>query len=284
MVTFSPAQVCVKIGTAGKSKTSLPALNMLVRAFLAGAYVAMGATLATVSSTGVANIFGPGIAQFIVGAVFPVGLMLVVFTGAELFTGDAMFAPMAILQGQIGMSKLIYLWVVVYAGNLIGSVFMAFLVSYGPYSSWDALGAATVTSFGLRAIQIGSAKVAYTGTMGLLSCFLKGILCNWLVCLALFLGFAADDVISKIAALWFPIMAFATSGFEHCVANMFFIPAAIITNGFTGNTVTNLNWVGMWTNNIIWTTLGNIVGAVVFMAIVYYYCYKSEICALCKTA
>ena len=281
MVTFSPAQVCVKIGTAGVTKTSLPALNMLVRAFLAGAYVAMGATLATVSSTGVANIFGPGIAQFIVGAVFPVGLMLVVFTGAELFTGDAMFAPMAILQGHIGMSKLIYLWVVVYVGNLIGSVFMAFLVSYGPYSSWDALGAATVTSFGLRAIQIGSAKVAYTGTMGLLSCFFKGILCNWLVCLALFLGFAADDVISKIAALWFPIMAFAASGFEHCVANMFFIPAAIITNGFTGNTVDNLNWVGMWTNNIIWTTLGNIVGAVVFMAIVYYYCYKSEICTLC---
>lgn len=280
MVTFSPAQVCVKIGTAGKSKTSLPALNMLVRAFLAGAYVAMGATLATVSSTDAAAYFGPGISQLIVGAVFPVGLMLVVFTGAELFTGDAMFAPMSILQGHIGVRKLVYLWGIVYVGNLIGSVFMAFLVSYGPYSSWDAAGVVTVTAFGLRAIQIGSVKVAYTGTMGLLSCFFKGILCNWLVCLALFLGLAADDVISKIAALWFPIMAFATSGFEHCVANMFFIPAAIITNGFTGNTVTNLNWVGMWTNNIIWTTLGNIVGAVVFMAIVYYYCYKSEICAL----
>ena len=128
---------------------------------------------------------------------------------------------------------------------------MEFLVSYGPYSSWDAAGVVTVTTFCLRAIKIGSAKVAYTGTMGLLSCFFKGILCNWLVCLALFLGLAADDVISKIAALWFPIMAFATSGFEHCVANMFFIPAAIITNGFTGNTVTNLNWAGMWTNKPI---------------------------------
>ncbi|ABN07668.1 formate/nitrite transporter [Methanocorpusculum labreanum Z] len=251
MVTFSPAQVCVKIGTAGKSKASLPALNMLVRAFLAGAYVAMGATLATVSSTDVTAYFGPGIAQFVVGAVFPVGLMLVVFTGAELFTGDAMFAPMSILQGYIGIRKLIYLWSIVYIGNLIGSVFMAFLVSYGPYTSWDSAGVVTVTAFGLRAIQIGSAKVAYTGTMGLFSCFLKGILCNWLVCLALFLGLAADDVISKIAALWFPIMAFAASGFEHCIANMFFIPAAIITNGFTGNIVVNLNWVGMWTNNII---------------------------------
>ena len=100
---------------------------------------------------------------------------------------------MSILQGHIGMRKLVYLWGIVYVGNLIGSVFMAFLVSYGPYSSWDAAGVVTVTTFGLRAIQIGSAKVAYNGTMGLLSCFFKGILCNWLVCLALFLGLAADE-------------------------------------------------------------------------------------------
>jgi len=283
MVTFSPAQVCVKIGTAGKGKSNLPAVNMLVRAFLAGAYIAMGAALATVGSTGVAAVWGAGLGQFVTGALFPVGLILVVLTGAELFTGDAMFAPMSVLQGQIGIGKLVYLWVVVYIGNLIGSVFMAFLVTYGPYTAWDAAGVATVTAFGTRAIAIGAAKVSYTGAMGILSCFFKGILCNWLVCLAIFLALAADDVISKIFAIWFPIMAFVASGFEHCVANMYFIPAAIMTNGFTENTVANLNWVGMWTNNIIWATLGNIVGAVIFMAIVYYYCYKSEICALCET-
>lgn len=283
MVTFSPAQVCVKIGSAGTTKTSLPAFNMLVRAFLAGAYVAMGATLATIGSTGVTAVFGPGISQLIVGAVFPVGLILVFFTGAELFTGDTMFAPMSILQGHIGMGRLVYLWVVVYIGNFIGSVFIAYLVSYGPYTSWDAAGVATVTTFGLRAIQIGTAKVAYTGTMGFISCFFKAILCNWLVCLSLFLCLAAEDMISRIVALWFPVMAFAASGFEHCIANMFFIPAAIITNGFTENVIPNLNWVSMWTSNIIWATLGNIVGAVLFMAVVYYYCYKSEICALCET-
>jgi formate/nitrite transporter len=282
MVTFSPAQVCVKIGTAGKGKCNLPAFNMLVRAFLAGAYIAMGAALATVGSTGVAAVWGAGLGQFVTGALFPVGLVLVVLTGAELFTGDAMFAPMSVLQGHIGVGKLIYLWVVVYIGNLIGSVFMAFLVTYGPYTAWDAAGVATVTAFGTRAIAIGAAKVSYTGAMGILSVFFKGILCNWLVCLAIFLALAADDVISKIFAIWFPIMAFVASGFEHCVANMYFIPAAILTNGFTGNTVQNLNWVGMWTNNIIWSTLGNIVGAVIFMAIIYYYCYKSEICALCE--
>ncbi|WP_167815523.1 formate/nitrite transporter family protein [Methanocorpusculum sp. GPch4] len=282
MVTFSPAQVCVKIGTAGKGKCNLPAFNMLVRAFLAGVYIAMGAALATVGSTGVAAVWGAGLGQFVTGALFPVGLIIVVLTGAELFTGDAMFAPMSLLQGQIGIGKLVYLWVVVYIGNLIGSVFMAFLVTYGPYTAWDAAGVATVTAFGTRAIAIGAAKVSYTGVMGILSVFFKGILCNWLVCLAIFLALAADEVISKIFAIWFPIMAFVASGFEHCVANMYFIPAAILTNGFTGNTVENLNWVGMWTNNIIWSTLGNIVGAVIFMAIVYYYCYKSEICALCE--
>ncbi|MBQ4135322.1 MAG: formate/nitrite transporter family protein, partial [Methanocorpusculum sp.] len=254
-----------------------------VRAFLAGAYIAMGAALATVGSTAVIDFFGAGIAQFVTGALFPIGLVLVVLTGAELFTGDAMFAPMSMLQGHIGIGKLIYLWIVVYIGNLIGSLFMAFLVSFGPYVSWSAAGTAVATAFGLRAIGIATAKVSYVGAMGILSCFFKGILCNWLVCLAIFLALAADEVISKIVAIWFPIMAFVATGFEHCVANMYFIPAGIITNMITGGeAVAGLDWVGMWTNNIIWSTLGNIVGAVIFMAIVYYFCYKSEICALCE--
>ena len=285
MVTFSPAQVCVKVGSACKTKCCLPAGNMFVRAFLAGAYIAMGAALATVGSTGVADVLGAGLAQFILGALFPIGLVLVVLTGAELFTGDAMFAPMAVLQGHTDLKGLIYLWIVVYIGNLIGSLFMAFLVSYGPYTTWDAAGVATVTAFGTRAIAIASTKVSYIGPMGILSVFFKGILCNWLVCLALFLGLAADEVVSKILAIWFPIMAFVATGFEHCVANMYFIPAGIITNMIAngGADTAVLNWGTMWTNNIIWSTLGNIVGAVIFMAVIYYYCYKSEICALCET-
>ncbi|MDU9375574.1 Nitrite transporter NirC [Methanocorpusculaceae archaeon Sp1] len=285
MVTFSPAQVCVKIGTAGKSKCCLPAGNMFVRAFLAGVYIAMGAALATVGSTGVADFLGPGFGQLITGALFPVGLVLVVLTGAELFTGDAMFAPMAILQGQTSLKGLIYLWIVVYIGNLIGSLFMAVLVSYGPYTVWDAAGVATISAFGTRAIAIATAKVSYFGPMGILSVFFKGILCNWLVCLAIFLALAADEVISKIVAIWFPIMAFVASGYEHCVANMYFIPAGIITNAIGGGSANTeiLNWGTMWTSNIIWSTIGNIVGAVIFMAVIYYYCYKSEICALCET-
>jgi formate/nitrite transporter len=282
MVTFSPAQVCVKIGMTGKSKCSLPAGNMLVRAFLAGAYIAMGAALATVGSTTVADFFGAGIAQFVLGALFPVGLILVVLTGAELFTGDTMFAPMAIFQGNVGFKGLIHLWFVVYIGNLIGSLFMAYVMANGPFVSY-ATGTAVVTAFGTRAIAIATAKVSYASIGGIWSVFLKGILCNWLVCLAIFLALAADEVISKIFAIWFPVMAFVTTGFEHCVANMYFIPAGILTNVIAGTTDTSLlNWTTMWINNIIWSTLGNIVGAVVFMALVYTFCYKSEICALCE--
>ncbi|HJJ46550.1 MAG TPA: formate/nitrite transporter family protein [Methanocorpusculum sp.] len=283
MVTFSPAQVCNKIAVAGKGKCGLSAGNMLIRAFLAGAYIAMGAALATVGSTGVADVFGAGIAQFVLGALFPIGLVLVVLTGAELFTGDAMFAPMALAQGQATVGGLIKLWILVYIGNLIGSLFMAFLVSFGPYVSWSAAGVATATAFGVRAMAITTAKVSYTGGMGILSCFFKGILCNWLVCLALFLGLAADEVVSKIVAIWFPIMTFVASGFEHCVANMYFIPAGIFTSLVTGADkfqVADL-FTTMWTNNIIWATLGNIVGAVLMIVIIYHFSFKKEIAA-CK--
>ncbi|MDO5847148.1 MAG: formate/nitrite transporter family protein [Methanocorpusculum sp.] len=283
MVTFSPAQVCNKIAAAGKGKCGLSSGNMLIRAFLAGAYIAIGAALATVGSTGVADVLGPGVAQIVLGALFPIGLVLVVLTGAELFTGDAMFAPMAIAQGKTSFGRLIKLWVLVYIGNLIGSLFMAFLVSVGPFVTWSAAGAATATAFGVRAMAIAAAKISYTGVMGIISCFFKGIVCNWLVCLALFLALAADEVISKIVAIWLPIMTFVAAGFEHCVANMYFIPAGIFTSLITGAEkfqVTDL-FTTMWTNNIIWATLGNIVGAVVMIVIIYHFSFKKE-SAACK--
>jgi len=281
MGTFSPAEVIQKIGTAGKAKCELGGFNMLVRAFLAGAYIAIGAALATVGSTGVADVLGPGIAQVVLGALFPIGLILVVLTGAELFTGDAMFAPMAIAQGHIKMGGLIKLCIFVYIGNLIGSLFMALMLSLGPYVSWSAAGVATVTAFGTRAIAIATAKVSYTGALGILSCFLKGIVCNWLVCLALFIGIAAQEVISKIFAIWLPIFCFVACGFEHCIANMFFISAGIMTNLVTGVGLTDvLNWGTMWTNNVIWSTLGNIVGAVILIVVIYHFSFKKEVKAL----
>ena len=291
MVFHPPVQIVAKAGDAGKYKTGLPAWNMLLRGFMAGAYIGMGAALATVCSTGIQaadatlryGTASAGFSQLILGATFPVGLIIIVLTGAELFTGDAMLAPMAAFIHKISWMQVINLWIWVYIGNLIGSVWYAYLMAYGPFSSWDAAGAATVTAFGTRAIAIAVAKTSYVGTAGMWSAFLKAIGCNWLVNLAILLGICADDLIGKFFGIWFPIMAFVSSGFEHSVANMYFIPAGILTQGFlTDPTLLNakLNWVTMWTSNLIIVTIGNIVGAMLFVGVLYWVAFRKEIAAL----
>ncbi|MCU0630859.1 MAG: formate/nitrite transporter family protein [Methanoregulaceae archaeon] len=291
MVFHPPVAIVAKAGDAGKYKVGLPAWNMVLRGFMSGAYIAMGAALATVCSTGImatdaALRYGTasaGFSQLILGAVFPVGLIITVLTGAELFTGDAMLAPMAAFIHKVSWMQVINLWIFVYIGNFIGSVVFAYIMAYGPLTSWDAAGTATVTAFGTRAIAIASAKVSYVGVAGMWSAFLKAIACNWLVNLAILLGICSDDMVGKFFGIWFPIMAFVSSGFEHSIANMYFIPAGIMTQGFiTDPTKINagLNWVTMWTNNVIIVTLGNIVGALFFVGIIYWVAFRKEIAAL----
>jgi formate/nitrite transporter len=291
MVFHPPVAITAKAGDAGKYKVGLPAWNMLLRGFMAGAYIAMGAALATMCSTGIqasdaALRFGTasaGFSQLITGAVFPVGLIIIILTGAELFTGDAMLAPMAAFIHKVSWVQILNLWLWVYIGNLIGSIVFAYIMAYGPFVSFDAAGVATVNAFGLRAIGIAGAKVSYVGLMGMWSCFLKAIACNWLVNLAVLLGICADDAAGKFFGIWFPIMAFVSSGFEHCVANMYFIPAGIMTQGFiTDPTKINLglNWVSMWTSNLIVVTLGNIVGGLLFVGVIYWVAFRKEIAAL----
>jgi len=291
MVFHPPVQIVAKAGDAGKYKTGLPAWNMLLRGFMAGAYIAMGGALATVCSTGIQAVdptlrYGTasaGFSQLILGATFPVGLIIIVLTGAELFTGDAMLAPMAAFIHKISWAAVINLWIWVYIGNLIGSIWYAYLMAYGPFSTWDAAGVATVSAFGTRAIAIGVAKTSYVGTAGMWSAFLKAIGCNWLVNLAILLGICADDLIGKFFGIWFPIMAFVSTGFEHSVANMYFIPAGLFTQGFITDPTkitAGLNWVTMWTSNLIIVTIGNIIGALFFVGVLYWVAFRKEIAAL----
>jgi len=291
MVFHPPVQIVAKAGDAGKYKTGLPWWNMVLRGFMSGAYIAMGGALATVCSTGIlatdaALRYGTqsaGFSQLILGATFPVGLIITVLTGAELFTGDAMLAPMAAFVHKISWMNVLNLWVWVYIGNFIGSVWYAYLMAYGPFSTWDAAGVATVSAFGTRAIAIAGAKTAYVGTAGMWSAFLKGIGCNWLVNLAILLGICADDLIGKFFGIWFPIMAFVSTGFEHSVANMYFIPAGIFTQGFVTDPaaiVASVNWVSFWTSNLIIVTIGNIIGALFFVGVLYWVAFRKEIAAL----
>jgi len=293
MVFHPPVAIVAKAGDAGKYKVGLPVWNMLLRGFMAGAYIAMGGALATVCSTGIqatdaALRYGTasaGFSQLILGATFPVGLIIIVLTGAELFTGDAMLAPMAAFIHKISWAQVINLWVWVYIGNLIGSIFYAYLMAYGPFSAWNAAGAATVTAFGSRAIAIGVAKTSYVGMAGAWSCFLKAIGCNWLVNLAILLGICADDLIGKFFGIWFPIMAFVSTGFEHSIANMYFIPAGLFTKAFLTDpaailAANGLTWTTMWTSNLIVVTIGNIVGALFFVGVLYWVAFRKEIAAL----
>jgi len=292
MVFHPPVAITAKAGDAGKYKVGLPAWNMVLRGFMSGAYIAMGAALATVCSTGIAysaaqitagaipgGFASAGMAQLVLGAVFPVGLIITVLTGAELFTGDAMLAPMAAFIHKITWGQVINLWIWVYIGNLIGSLVFAYICANGPFVTFGADGTAAITAFGTRAIAIAAAKTSYVGMMGMWSAFLKGIACNWLVNLAILLGICADDAAGKFFGIWFPIMAFVSSGFEHSIANMYFIPAGILTAGLT-NTATTANWINMWTANVIPVTIGNIVGGMFFVGVIYWVAFRKEIAAL----
>jgi len=299
MVFHPPVAIVAKAGDAGKYKCGLPAWNMIVRGFMSGAYIAMGGALATVCSTGItyaaltpaqiaANVTAPiaggfasaGMSQLILGAVFPVGLIITVLTGAELFTGDAMLAPMAAFIHKISWAQVLTLWVLVYVGNFIGSVFWAYIMANGPFVAFDAAGVGTISAYGARAVAIAAAKTGYVGTMGMYSAFLKGIGCNYLVNLAILLGICADDLVGKFFGIWFPIMAFVSSGLEHSIANMYFIPAGIMSAGWKGAATLNTDWVSMWMQNLIPVTLGNIVGGLFFVGFIYWVAFRKEIAAL----
>jgi formate/nitrite transporter len=289
MTFHPPVAIVAKAGDAGKYKVGLPAWNMMLRGFMAGAYIAIGGALATVCSTGVATFLGAGFAKLVLGGVFPVGLIIIVLTGAELFTGDAMLAPMAAFIHKISWAAVINLWVWVYIGNLIGSIVYAYIMAYGPLTGWSAVGVGSVNAFGLSAVNIAIGKVSYVGMAATWSAFLKAIGCNWLVNLAVLLGICADDLIGKFFGIWFPIMAFVSTGFEHCVANMYFIPAGLMTAPFLSadqiatigaEKVASLTWVTMWTNNLIVVTIGNIIGGLFFVGVIYWVAFRKEIAAL----
>jgi len=260
---------CVQMAcTAGQYKAGLSTGNYLIRGFMAGLYIAVGGALATVCSTGLEGV-APGFKSLIAGAVFPVGLIAIVLTGMELFTGDAMLLPMAAIDKKTTWSRVGTVWFWVFIANFIGSLFWAYLMSVGPLSKG---GTAELTAFGQNAVAIAEGKTlpyVAAGTVGLWSAFMKGIGCNLLVNLAIILSFTSKNMIGKFFGIWFPIMAFVSSGFEHSIANMYFIPAGI----FCGAKVT---WGQFFVWNLIPVTLGNIVGGFVFIGLVYYFAFKKE--------
>lgn len=252
--------ICVK-------KVNESILKLIILGILAGVYIGFGGCLATLIGHDAAKYLGLGLARFISGAVFSVGLMLVVIAGAELFTGNNLML-MSVLDKRASLWKMIYKWVIVFLANFIGSVFLAYL--YYKTDLWK-MGDMAV---GLNALKIANMKVGLT----FMEAFTRGILCNWLVCLAVWMAFASREVVGKIFAIFFPIMTFVALGFEHSIANMYFVPFGIFLKGSNlfidpALNLSGLTWNAFFINNLVPVTIGNIIGGAIFVGLLYWMVY-----------
>jgi formate/nitrite transporter len=255
---LTPAETTRAITDNGRRVLTQPLSRTVVLSLLAGFYIAFGAALATVVTQDAAGHPGRGVSRLLGGSVLSLGLMLVVICGAELFTGNTLLVKTA-LQGEIGWGKIAENWTVVILGNLAGSLFLAWLmIETGLWRNGE---------LGRHAVGIAAAKCQ----IDFWPAFVRGVLCNWLVCLAVFMATAARDVTGKLLACYAPIMAFVTSGFEHSVANMYFIPAGLFIDQALGMQTTGLTWSNFIIGNLVPVTLGNIVGGAVFVAFAYWY-------------
>ncbi|WP_445256418.1 formate/nitrite transporter family protein [Nocardioides aurantiacus] len=253
---------------AGAKKTQRTWDRVLVSAFLAGAYIAFGGLVAiTVSSDLDPQTWGT-LPTLFTGTAFTLGLVLVLVAGSDLATGNMMLVPLSAMRGKIGARDVVVNLTLVLLGNLLGALFVAYFLAVQTGviggSGAEAGTTAAMTHERLASIAVGKA----TGESEWQT-FLRAVGCNWLVCLAVWMSLAAPTVSGKVLAIFFPIMAFVAMGFDHVVANMFFLPAAI----FAG--VPDLGWGDVLLNWLL-AGIGNLVGAVVFVATSYWYLFLKD--------
>ena len=276
-----PAEMATRAEYLGVRKAEMPAFTMFMLAVLAGAFISLGAIFSTTVAAGgmtVTAVDGTvvytsglpyGVTRLLTGLVFCLGLILVVVGGAELFTGNNLIV-MAWASGKVTGRALLRNWLIVYSGNFVGSISTAVMMFFTKQYSFGS------DSVGITALKIAVSKCE----LGFLQAVVLGVLCNALVCLAVWLTFSARTTLDKIAAIIFPITAFVAAGFEHSVANMYFIPYALLVKGFDPDYMSrvtdkvphleSLTWEAFFINNLIPVTIGNIIGGAVLVAAVYW--------------
>jgi len=279
-----PPAMAVKAEEIGVKKANLNFLNMFLLAILAGAFIGIGAIFATTVAAGSISITDPtgatafktglpyGVNRLLVGLVFSVGLILVIIGGAELFTGNTLIT-MAYASKKVTTLQLLRNWVIVYIGNFVGSILTAYLVFLGKQYTFGK------GAIGLAALTIADAKVNLT----FIQAVALGIMCNALVCMAVWMCFSARTTTDKILAIIPPISCFVAAGFEHSIANMYFIPAGLFikyldpafleTIGKTAADYANLTWGRFFLNNLLPVTIGNIIGGAVMVGLMYWLIY-----------
>jgi formate/nitrite transporter len=276
-----PQEMATRAEYLGVRKAEMPFLKMFMLSVLAGAFISLGAIFATTVSAGsmaITTASGDaafstglpfGVTRLLAGLVFCLGLILVVVGGAELFTGNNLIV-MAWASGKVTAGALLRNWIIVYVGNFAGALGTAALMFFTRQYTFGA------NSIGIAALRTGVAKCDLTFIQALA----LGILCNALVCMAVWLTFSARSTVDKIVAIIFPITAFVAAGFEHSIANMYFIPYALFIKMFdaefiktVGDKVPNLDiltWQAFWLGNLLPVTIGNIIGGAVLVAAVYW--------------
>ena len=265
------AETFDQVTGVAKATMNIPAVVVL--GILAGAYIGFGGMLSSTVTFDAAAIVGTGISKLLGGAVFSCGLMMVVIAGAELFTGNNLMVSSA-LTGKITWSNLIKRWIIVYLANFVGSLLIMALFYYS--GLWKTGNSA----LGATAVNVANTKVGLTFAEVLW----RGIGCNWLVCIAVWMAASSRQTVGKIFAIFFPIMAFVTLGFEHCVANMYFIPTGILFSGipqvadavariYPSVDLSSLSVGNFLLKNLLPATIGNIIGGMVFVGMSYWYAY-----------
>jgi formate transporter len=268
---YSPPQVAQRVEAVGMAKGTGNISSTILLGILAGVFIGLGAMFCTVVTTGLG--LGFGLTKLLGGLSFCLGLILVVMAGAELFTGNCLIV-MSWMSGRTSFAKLLRNWGLVYFANLLGALSLVGLMFYTYQWMFNDYGV------GVNALLIANAKV----NLSFGSALARGILCNVLVCLAVWLCFSARTVTGKILSILFPITAFVAAGFEHSIANMYFIPMGILlanqpavlgAAGLTASSVSNLNWAG-FIANLVPVTIGNIIGGGILIGAIYWLAYLSR--------
>jgi formate/nitrite transporter len=264
---LSPKETCNYVESVGIKKANNQFSQTLILGMLAGAFIAIGGFSAAMASHSIENV---GVAKLVSGIVFPVGLMLVLICGAELFTGNCLLT-VAYAQKKITLKKMLRNWMIVYFSNFLGAFIIVVLLYYSGVLSTNG------GKLGGYVIKVAANKCALTFTQA----FTSGILCNFIVSLAVWGSYAAKDVVGKVVISFFPIMAFVIAGFEHCVANMYYLllgvfakanPLYVELSHQTSQKVANINFTHI-VQNMVPVTLGNIVGGGIFVGIAYWLVY-----------
>jgi len=245
---LSPLEISKSLSIIGVKKARATIFELLIFGVLAGIYIALGASTATAVLSG--GTLDAGLGRFLAGSVFSVGLMLVLIPGSELFTGNILMT-IGFIYRQYSFAKVLRNWLIVYFGNFLGAIIIAWLV----FNAGLLGHAGNLSPIGAVAVSIAETKIDLSFTEALC----RGILCNMLVCLAVIMCIASRSIIGKIFGIYFPIMAFVASGYEHSVANMYFLPAGLMANG---NFISGFHTIF---NNLVPVTIGNVIGGLLIV-------------------